>query len=205
MTEWTKRTYKQNQEDLKTATSPYVDDGGKVNKIPLDKSTGALTTITYGHHEIHEGDSFHCAVSTASIGGEVGDHLHLTFTTADVAKKAHMVFHVESTGGVAVTLTEGWTGGGTSGSSKPIYNRNRSSTNTSASIPTVTTGAAVTTGGTVLMTRHIGAGKTSGGGLRASDEWILKPNTKYSLRAHDTTTGVSTFIEMDWYDHADRK
>jgi len=36
MTQWSKRNYGQNQEDLKTATSPYVDDKGKVIKqLPL--------------------------------------------------------------------------------------------------------------------------------------------------------------------------
>ena len=204
MTTWNKRGFKQNEEDLKTASSPWVDDGGKAMKVPFDKITGALLTITYAHHEIHEGDSFHCAVSTASIGAETNDHLHLTFTTADVAKKAHMVFYVEASGAVVVTLIEGWATGGTGGSSKPIYNRNRSSSNTSSAIPSVTTGAIAVVGGSTLMTRHIGAGKSSGGGVRQSDEWVLKPNTKYSLRAYDTATGVSAFIEMDWYDHADR-
>jgi hypothetical protein len=32
MTTWDKRTYKQNQEDLKTATSPYISDKGRVIK-----------------------------------------------------------------------------------------------------------------------------------------------------------------------------
>ena len=90
----------------------------------IDGTTKGIPTLTFSHHEIHEGHSFHCAVSTASIGAETGDHVHLLFTTADITKKAHMVFHAEASGGVVVTLTEAPTGGGTGGSSKPIYNRN---------------------------------------------------------------------------------
>jgi len=206
MTIWTKRTFATNEVDLKTGsvTAPYIEEGGKVMKIGQDRSTGAQIGITYEHHEIHEGDSWHCAVSTASIGAETGDHVHLLFTTAAVKARAHVIFRAEAAGAVVVTLTEAPTGGGTGGSSKPIYNRKRDKTGTPEVIAAVTTGATVTTGGTVLMTRHIGAGKTSGGGVRGQDEWILKPGTLYSFRAYDTATGVSVFIEMDWYEHASK-
>ena len=203
MTEWTKRTYKQNQEDLKTATSPYVDDGGKVNKIPLDKSTGALITITYAHHEIHDGDMYHCFDSSDNLGAETGDRIQLVFTTADIAKRAHIIFETYGSGEHYVTLREA-PAAGTGGAAVTIYNRNRGSSNTPSAITAVTKDDSNATGGALLFGHYIGAGKTSGGSVRGVEEWILAPNTKYALRCY-ATADINAYIEMSWYEHVDRK
>jgi len=203
MTTWTKRTYKQNQEDLKNASPHLIDDGGKVRDIEQDDTTEALTTITYPHHEIHGGSSYTCQDTTANLGGETGDHLQLLFTTADVAKRAHLFYHAYGAGACYITLREAPTGGGAGGSAATILNRRRDSAKTSSAIASVTKGATASTGGNLLIEHYVGAGTKDGGEVRGTNEWVLAPNTTYALRIYDTSA-ITAWIDLSWYEHADR-
>lgn len=217
MTEWTKRTYKQNQEDLKTATSPYVDDGGKVNKIPLDKSTGALITVTYAHHEIHGGSHYTITYGVADIGAATtpDDAITLTFTTADTSSWPHMVLLFESVGGALCRLREGGTGGGSPSGVITCKNNNRNSSKTSGLLDISSTAGQVSydagldTGGTLLVDEYISGASTNqnkaGGGAQggARYEWILKQNTRYQVSIF-SAANVASSIVLHWYEHRNK-
>ena len=52
----------------------------------------------------------------------------------------------------------------------------------------------------------LGAGRTSGGGSRGVDEWVLAPNESYLFQITSAGGGGSTcnaFIGLVWYEHTD--
>ena len=209
MTTWNKRGFKQNEEDLKTASSPWVDDGGKVMKVPFDKTTGGLLTIDYAHHEIHDGGSYRASHSAA---GGSGTKATVSFKTPDTSKWLHVVIGARSNVEAIYTLGEAATVTASSGSDYAPRNRNRNSTNTSGvsgagsagGAGNCTIGATVTGFGTVLEVIHFGDGKKAGGDARGSAEWILKPNTVYAAEVESQAVTSEVSIDIDWYEHTNR-
>jgi len=209
MTTWNKRGFKQNEEDLKTASSPWVDDGGKVMKVPFDKTTGALITVTYAHHEVHDGSSYRASHSAA---GGSGTKATVSFTTPDTSKWLHVALTARSNVEAIYTLGEGATITGSSGSDYAPRNRNRNSSNTSGvsgagsagGAGNCTTGGAVTDFGTVLEILHFGSGVKVGGEQRGTAEWILKPNTVYAAEVESQAASSEVSIDLDWYEHSNR-
>ena len=165
-----------------------------------DGSTSAIKTITYPHHEIHSGSSYHASdvqsVSTTTIKWQV--------TTPDSLAYAHMIFNVECTGEMLVIVTEG--SDRTDGTALSEINRNRVGTPAAAgTIVTRTPTGGDTDGATTILTTRVGStgvgSKTlSGGGARGTNEYILKPNTKYVVSV-TTYAAVFVSLELDWYEH----
>jgi len=203
MTEWTKRTFKDNLARIPIVGQQWIDDKGKARQVGTDTTTDAASIVDYAHHEIHGGSSYTCQDTTANLGGETGDHLQLLFTTADVAKRAHLFYHAYGAGACYITLREAPTGGGAGGSAATILNRRRDSAKTSSAIASVTKDATASTGGTLLIEHYVGAGAKDGGEVRGTNEWVLAPNTTYALRIYDTSA-IAAWIDLSWYEHADR-
>lgn len=209
MTTWTKRTYKQNEEDLVDASPHLTSVGGKVEKLSLDPMTGAQTTITYEHHEIHGGSSYRA--SHFAAGGS-GTKATISFTTADSDKWLHIVFSGRSNVEAVFTLGEGATVTGSSGADFAPRNRNRNSTKTSGvsgagsagAAGNCTIGGTVTDFGTVLEVLHFGDGKKAGGDARGVAEWILKPNTVYAVEVESQAVTSEVSIDADWYEHTSK-
>jgi hypothetical protein len=58
------------------------------------------------------------------------------------------------------------------------------------------------TGTTVIREWHIGSGRSVGGGDRATQEFILKQNTKYLIRINNQTTNNNYMaLKLSWYEH----
>lgn len=165
-----------------------------------DGSTSAIKTITYPHHEIHSGSSYHASdvqsVSTTTIKWQV--------TTPDSLAYAHMIFSVECTGEMLLLVTEG--SNKVDGTALAEINRNRVGTpKTAGTIVTRTPTGGDTDGATTILTTRVGStgvgSKTlSGGGARGTNEYILKPNTKYVVSV-TTYAAVFVSLELDWYEH----
>jgi hypothetical protein len=175
-------------------------DGEHEHPIRIDKSTHALTTIEYGHHEVHDGSHYECYDGTANIGAEAAplDAIQLTFLTP-ATKEVHLVIHAKCSAAAVYTFTEGYTGEGTGGSSVVAYNKNRGSLNT-AGMVVEKEATAVVTGGTVLETYTLSTGKFDAGESRSAQEWVLKKNTKYAVGLYLNAAGVAT-IQLSWYEH----
>lgn len=163
-----------------------------------DSSTHALIGVDYDHHEIHEGSAYTSNVGSGSLASGA-THI-VTLATPNTAVRVHIINQVESTGEITIDWLEGVTISG-AGTAQAIYNRRRDSTNTSACSsqlnPTIT-------GGTTLRSFRVGSGKITGGSIRASSEWVLKPGVVYALRVTSQATGTYVEIKSDWYEHTDK-
>jgi hypothetical protein len=174
-----------------------------VRPLQLDDSTHAQTTIAYEHHEVHGGSSFTVADTVACNATTV----KWLITTPDTTKYAHLIFTLTSTGEATFLVTEG--ADRTDGTALTPINRRRVGTPTAATV-TVKRGATggTTDGATTLFTMRNGitnvAGKNiEGSTARATNEWILKPNTKYVVSI-TTYADVYATMVLDWYEHQDK-
>ena len=176
-----------------------------------DASTDRLVTIDYGHHELHNGNSF--SAHYFQDVTDTNDRTVIAFTTP-ATKEIHMVVLVSATAAADFFILEGAVGTTTGATDLTVFNRDRNSTTTSlltsidgtegaVSYYTLTTDTAIT-GGTELYHEHIGAGRKGQaieGASRVSAEWILKKSTVYdfelkSLDANDN----SHHLECTWYE-----
>jgi len=180
---------------LKTAIR--ASDG---SPITSDDCTNALTTIDYAHHEIHEGSHYY-------IQGflELADEavFRVKLVTPDVAKWAHFVFSISSTGICSTTFDEDASGGMANGAAVVPINNNRNSENTSGLVLT----SGVTAASTYVKRLENdkwgaqGFKQNIGGGSGREDEFMLKQNTTY-LRTF--TSGADDNIiqfRASWYEH----
>jgi len=172
-----------------------------LNPPTVDSVTGAVLGISYDHHEIHEGNSYHVSDVQA-----VDDTIQYWVVTApDSLAWGHMVFGVEGTGEIAVTITEG--GDRTPSTALTAINRNRNSSNTAT--VTVHRGyTAGTTDGAVTIWGSRSGSTSQGGNLslagvgRGRLEYELKQDTQYII-AVETFAAIHVSIELDWYEHED--
>jgi hypothetical protein len=181
---------------------------GKVNSIyrnvTLDATTGVLPMISFEHHEVHEGDRY-SYVEVADLAlNNVAD---IQITTPDTTRWGHMTlqFSTESE-------TEWWIWENVTinvpGTAVAEINRNRNSANvatvalaliTNTSLANANADTSIV-GATLLSHGISGAGKNAGS-LAQADEYVLKQNTKYSIRFLAKTAGYVSW-SMSWYEHA---
>ena len=171
----------------------------------VDNSTLSTTIIEYEHHEIHAGSSFHTSdvvsVDTTTVKWQVT-------TEPNTLAYSHMIFSVECTGEMLLLVTEG--SDRVDGTALAEINRNRVGTpKTAGTIVTRTPTDGATDGATTILTTRVGStgvgSKTlSGGGARGTNEFILKPNTKYVVSV-TTYAAVYVSLELEWYEHTDKR
>lgn len=176
---------------------------GKINgvyrNVVLDNSTGVLPSISFTHHNIHDGDTFSYSEVTDVPNAAVRDVL---IVTPNTTHWAHLYVEVMTEAEADYKFYEGTvtTGDGTACSE---INRNRNLTAVTATTvithtPTVAGGAE----GTLLEWKHWGTGKGVGGAGRDIEEWVLKQGTKYLIRVTNATTSANQVsITLIWYEH----
>jgi len=181
----------------------------------IDKTTNALTTIGYAHHEAHAGSRFYVQYSVADVGAATTptDMMTLSFTTSDTAKWDHFLFLGTGTSGWRLRLIEAPTAGAaTATGTLPIINHQRNSTKVSVTTNIAGTAAVVdydatlATGGLTLWDDYIAGsttGQTGNGSSAARDEIILKQNTTYQLSLYGTDNDAGT-LYIDWYEHTNK-
>lgn len=178
------------------------------NALRQDKSTHALITIDYSHHEIHGGSEFR-AGGTKEIAGS--GTMEICFTTPNTTKWMHFLLAVDVHSEARVQLQEGITSF-TGGTAITPRNANRNSVKTSgvtdmALDPTTTPGTP-----TGLGDQYIGqaganpAQQSLAGSGETRNEWVLKQNTKYRvLVTNQDTSSNRVNIKMSWYEHTDKE
>jgi len=174
-----------------------VDAGGK--PAGVDNATETLQTIEYEHHEIHSGSSF-----TVSYKADIGNGatLDLLIVTPDTTTWAHMTYEVDVEAETDVLIYEAVTA--TAGSPVVAYNRDRNNL-TPATVVVTSTPTSITAGTTIIRSYHLGSGRSSGGGARATHVFILKQNTKYLFRMTNATTNNNYMaVKLDWYEHTNK-
>lgn len=184
-----------------------VDSDGDI--ITIDDATRAIVTIEYEHYQIHAGSSFKSDINTDDLKNEGNnDALHISFTTPDTVRWAHIVIYGWASGAADLSIVEAPTGGVVGGNNLAIFNRNRNSSTISALISTddttanqVTQDATAPTGGTEIHHWKLGAGKNKiGGDNRGNEEFILNQNTTYSLRLASTVAAIRAQLTIEWYE-----
>lgn len=165
-----------------------------------DENTRALTNISFEHHLIHIGDSFVvCDVQNVNA-----TTIKWQITTPNTTKYSHVIFDIEATGEMLMAVTEG--SDRTDGVALTEINRSRIGTpNVAGTIVTRTPTGGSTDGATTITSRRVGAtgvaSKTlTGGGNRGTNEFILKPNTKYVV-AITTFADIYVTFCLDWYEY----
>jgi len=194
----------------------------KTRAVGLDAVTHGILTVEYAHHQIHEGKSFsaYYSVTTAATNG----HRSGLYLKTPATPNCHLVVEFSASAAANFSICEAPTIAANTGThGVVIYNRRRSSANTSGVTDNATSPAdnKVTTlteaqiagdgtwaTGTVIRTAplQVGTGPfPAGGSDRGSQEYILKPSTAYVFLITNTTASANTHhILIDWYEHTDK-
>jgi hypothetical protein len=189
----------------------YLTDAVTDRTAVLDGMSDALQTISYTHHEIHAGSSFHTQVYTAA-----GTALSISFATPDGTKRAHMIFSFASESKSHLTVAEGATWTTNTGTVVVPTNQKRA-TSPGASIlledktatPNwtangVLTGATAVAAGTALRTIYVFGDKRVGAQADHSAEIILKPDETYAMTLTSDDGSKGLVLHLDWYEHTDK-
>ena len=199
-----------------------VRGGGASPALAVDDLSGAQIGIDFEHHECHEGDCFHAEYSLTTASSD-DDVTGILFKTPDAGPDAHMVITVSSSDPAEAIINEGPTlADAGDGSDLAVYNRFRSSANTSTleSLEDTPTVGSLTSmneaewtaigvsSGTELEHRFLGGGGgpfAVGGTTRGTQEWAWKPDTIYAIYLQNTGANANTHhISLDWYEHTSR-
>jgi hypothetical protein len=184
-----------------------VDPTQSIRRAGLDASTYALMTISYPHHEIHDGNAYTITQFAAKDALDTGSPLTYYVVTPNTTAWAHLWFQAELADGGYVevfedngTAAEFDVSGGTS--QTPI-NMNRNSSNTSGL--TITYGATVTAADAAarIDVRVIG-GKKAAGATASRQEFIMKQNTEYLFRLSTYADNNEGSLGLEWYEHTDK-
>lgn len=181
----------------------YLDKDGAEHPLPdlfpYDDGTGALQTIEFEHHQIHEGNMFTVLEVTVLGNGAVRDILAIT---PDTAKWAHLVWEIEHEKETSIQFYYGTTYSNV-GTIVPSYNRNGNSSKIATTLMYHT--PTITDVGTLIGTIQQGDGKKAGGSDRLSNEYVLRQNCTYLVRITNLTVDNNLiFTKLNWYEHINR-
>ena len=188
----------------------------------VDGMTTALKTISYEHHEIHSGSSFHAYynITTAATSGHQSG-LYIK-TPAAGGKLCHLIVAFQASVAADMSVCEAPVIAANTGTAHgvTIFNHYRDSIKASGCFDNATSpavnkvtnlaeaafnGDATWTTGTVIMKEPlvVGSGpKPAGGNTRGTQEWILKANTAYVFMITNTVATANVHhISLDWYEH----
>ncbi len=205
--------------DGKSVRPILIDEDGRI--FPIDPSTGAVTVIQQGQHEVNEGDAFVCHyVQTVS---DTNDKSIISFLTPDSTFLVHLTMSVYASTAANAFVYEAPTITNNTGASLTVFNRRRanptqdtrvidtsSNPNTAgqATFFTEVTMGNVTSG-TEMAHVPLVAGdgpKAVGGESRDEREWILKRGTLYAFVVHSTSDLDNThWISLNWHEHEDKQ
>lgn len=168
----------------------------------LISTQGNLVTISRAHYEVHEGETFRWALTTAD-DDPVSDNASggLYFSTCN--KELHMTFQVLSGGNAEMHLHEAPTACD-DGTAASIFNMKRSSITISTITGTTCPTLDPEDEGMKIASVFIpgGTGPKSGGGGREEDtEWILSASQTYLLQGINRAGANQPMsIIAQWYE-----
>lgn len=173
-----------------------------VREVWMDKSTRAMTTIDYPHHEVHNGRHYSVSGFTTL---EATQDIEFVTATPNTTRWAHMFFAITATGKTSLTVYEDCTAADDGTQITPI-NSNRNSSNTADII--VSQDPTMTYHGPVIYTQKFGfvdtPSKSRGGEDRAEFEFILKQNSKYLWSITSDNNANSVSYLGYFYEHTDK-
>lgn len=205
----------------KLLNARWGSGAGETDEVRMDAATNSLQTIEYEHHEIHAGNSF--TVHIDNITANLDDQRTLIgFETPAGTTWGHLIIEASATSAAEVFFYEGVTIDDDEGTELTIEDRNRNTDNTSVMLsfqnPAVAglatwmleaeIAAANFSTTTTLYHKQLIAGtgpKALGGSHRGTQEWVLKPSTKYAVVVQNVGQNINTHeIQLDWYENIDK-
>ena len=193
----------------------YLTDATSGRTAALDGMTDALQTVSYAHHEIHAGSSFHVQNYGAAVAA--AGNVRISFATPAGTKRAHMIFSFASEGSSHLIIAEGATWTTNTGTVVAPTNQLRAAAPGASMLledktdtPNwtangVLTDATADAAGTSLRDVYIfGTNKVGGSGEHGA-EIILMPDQTYTISlTNDEATAKALILHLDWYEHTDK-
>lgn len=192
----------------------FIADPVTWRELRLDNLADAALVIDYGHHEIHAGSAYSQEIHTTG-----GTEISLSFKTPAGTKRAHLIGSFTASSACHGQILEGPTWTTNTGTVIAPINHHRGSSNTSmlledkTATPAWTAGGILSnvsniSGGTVLFEQYNFAassptGAGGGGGGSRLHEYILKPDTAYSIVVTSDDGSIGMQLILDWYEHTD--
>ena len=168
-------------------------------KGPLDPM-GGVVTIDYAHHEVHEGHMFIASYKSPE-GADVADNGTVILQITTGSRYDHFTFLVSSGGDTEVEVLEAPTSTGGTAIQSVAMNRNGMMTPASSVVHTPSISVAGILIEHYLLPGGVGANFSGGGMARKDTEWILKPRTKYAIRATNRAgSGQPMSMIFEWYE-----
>ena len=169
-----------------------------------DESTGALSTISFVHHEVHEGNTFQASYKSPNAAPVADDAvLDLLLIAGDLAEP-HIVFSIACGGDCEVELYEGTTVTD-NGAALGAFNMHRHLADEKFATMAMFQGPTVNVIGLRLLNTLLpggtGPSQSAGGITRQDTEWVLHPGVTYLLRATNRAGAAQPMsILVQWYE-----
>lgn len=167
---------------------------GEVVNFIVSSGLGGLLTVGYDVSMLENGELYIADDSDVLATAET---LIMAFITPDSDDLLHVSFEANIIGGGATAeIMESPTITGATGTQESVYNKNRSSSNTSlirdidGVVNKVTLNPTITDVGTIFRDGVLSANK-QGGNAIADDFFVLKSNTQYALRITANDNGIT--------------
>lgn len=174
----------------------YVDKDGNSYIASSDRP---FPTLDVNHLRLHEGRAFY-AYSLYPYSAMLPANSSINIAVAwATGKTPHLIYNANCGGDAELYMYEGATV--TGGTSLTAFNRNRTSTTTSASA--LLLNPTITSAGTLLEAEFIagGVGKKAGGGDAYANEQVLNSLTTYLFRLTNVNgTAHMAHLYLEWYE-----
>ncbi len=180
----------------------YRSADGTFQPLRLDEDTNNLSIIDESHAQVHAGKSFTVSDTVACNTTTC----KWMIITPNSAVYAHIIFSLTCTGEATFLITEG--ADRDAGAALDVINRRRVGVPAAATVTISRTPINGTTDGAVTLfsmrngITGVGSKAVEGGSARETNEWILKPNTKYVISV-TTYQDVHVSCKLDWYENTD--
>ncbi len=181
------------------ATLGWDNTNGYWRPLGSSFSDGALSTIDYEHHKIHEGRHFSSQRSfTLGSNGVASYVIQAPASSTDIF--THMLFMLD---GSAITQFDLYEGSDLApATTATAFNSNRNSAITAQTLIYSSANASGTTG--TLLTSYKGGSATnqarSAGQSHATEELILKKDTQYHLKITSGSADNLVNVKILWYE-----
>jgi len=180
----------------------------------VEASTWAFKFINYEHSEVHKGNFFNVSYD-AELGN--GETMEILIVTPDTTKWPHITIAASTALKGRVDLYEDAVQGYVAANALTPQNRQRNyeTSKLSGLLICHTPGwnSSSSSSGVEIEERiarrawgatGIGNNPGFGGEGRAAQEWVLKQNTTYLLRITSEVETNVAWMEIDWYEHANK-
>ncbi len=196
----------QTQEPGVSFPQEQVPDPNAGIQTSIDSLTKNIVMINHNHMEIHDGGRYYACDYETGIGSGVT----ISYIIKTGALSAHFIYGYSASAEALVSLYEGTTYAPSGNDvSVPLNVRNRCAVGYAGPANTTITNhlsGAITSNGLLLDINDDQAGALGSGGSptyppdRDDNEWILKPNTTYSIQLKTFSSGEHWTIWFDIYE-----